>query len=46
MTINVRVTSNSQPIKALVTSNKQSIKASVVSDATLMGKKSRRSFGC
>ena len=31
MTINVRVTSNSQPIKALVTSNNQPIKASVIS---------------
>ena len=35
MTINVRVTSNSQPIKALVTSNKQSIKATVISDAVM-----------
>ena len=38
MTINVRVTSNSQPIKALVTSNNQSIKATVISDAILMAK--------
>ena len=35
MTINVRVTSNSQPIKALVTSNNQSIKATVISDAVM-----------
>lgn len=35
MTINVRVTSNSQPIKALVTSNNQSIKATVISNAVM-----------
>ena len=35
MTINVRVTSNSQPIKALVTSNNQSIKSTVISNAVM-----------